>query len=257
MTSSEDRDGVRLTWHNWPSSRLEATRIVSPIAALYTPLKNIEGMPPALQYDPIRCSGSGCGAVLNPFCQVDYNSKLWSCPFCLQRNSFPPHYSDNISETNLPAELIPQYTTVEYQLQNIPLAGPPAFLFLIDTCLHDDELDELKDSLTQTLALLPPSALVALITYGTNVHVHELGYADCPKSYVFRGNKEYEPKKISELLGLNVFNPPAPGMQQTAPPPAQAIGRFLCPVSECSFQFESILDELGKDPWSVPADRLV
>ncbi|CAN0426422.1 unnamed protein product [Laminaria digitata] len=43
--------------------------------------------------------------------------------------------------------------------------------------------------------------MVGLITFGTNVMVHELGFADCPKSYVFRGSKEYAPVKVkcSEL----------------------------------------------------------
>jgi hypothetical protein len=27
----EERDGIRFTWHEWPSSKLDATRIVIPI----------------------------------------------------------------------------------------------------------------------------------------------------------------------------------------------------------------------------------
>ncbi|GMH71804.1 hypothetical protein TrST_g6824 [Triparma strigata] len=254
VTSAEERDGVRLTWHNWPSSRLEATRIVAPVAALYTPLKKISGAPPALTYDPIRCAGQGCAAVLNPFCQVDFRSKLWSCPFCLQRNNFPPHYASNISETNLPAELIPQYTTVEYELQSAPRVGPPAFVFVVDICIHDDELDELKDSLQQSLNLLPEEALVGLITYGTNIHVHELGFSECPKSFIFRGNKEYDAKRVQELLGLQVYSNNQP---VGSAPLNSALGRFLCPAGECSFTFESILEELGKDPWPVPSDMRV
>jgi protein transport protein SEC23 len=33
--------------------------------------------------------------------------------------------------------------------------------------------------------------------------VHELGFADCPKSYVFRGTKEYNAKQIQEMLGIS------------------------------------------------------
>ena len=40
----QDRDGVRLSWNAWPSSRLEATRMVVPLAALYTPLKERPGL---------------------------------------------------------------------------------------------------------------------------------------------------------------------------------------------------------------------
>lgn len=48
----------------------------------------------------------------------------------------------------------------------------------------------------QTLSLLPEEALVGLITFGTNVMVHELGFAECPKSYVFRGSKEYASVRV-------------------------------------------------------------
>ena len=41
IQSQEDKDGVRLSWNVWPSSRLEATRMVVPLASLYTPLKVI------------------------------------------------------------------------------------------------------------------------------------------------------------------------------------------------------------------------
>ena len=68
FVAGEERDGARLAWQVWPSSRLEATRMVVPIGCLYTPFKKIEGAPPPLQYDPIRCNG--CGAILNPYCQA-------------------------------------------------------------------------------------------------------------------------------------------------------------------------------------------
>jgi protein transport protein SEC23 len=75
---NEERDGVRFSWNVWPSSKLEATRIVVPAGCLYSPLKRLEGMPPPLAYDPIRCNG--CGAILNPFAQVrSYCISLHSC----------------------------------------------------------------------------------------------------------------------------------------------------------------------------------
>jgi hypothetical protein len=75
-------------------------------------------------------------------------------------------------------------------------AGPPVFMFVVDSCVPDDELDALKDSLQQCLILLPETALVGLITFGTMVQVHELGFAECPKSYVFKGTKDYEPQQV-------------------------------------------------------------
>lgn len=93
--------------------------------------------------------------------QVDFRTKLWICPFCLTRNHFPPHYAENISETNLPAELIAQFTTVEYELPSAPVNGPPVFLFVVDTCVDEEEMDELKDSLQQTLNLIPEDSMVS------------------------------------------------------------------------------------------------
>jgi protein transport protein SEC23 len=161
---------------------MEAQKCVVPFGALVTPRKVLPEMP-VVPYDPVRCKG--CAACLNPYARVDFTAKLWICPFCYTRNHFPQHYA-SISETNLPAELFPTYTTIEYQLQR-PAAAPPAYLFVVDVCLIEEELGALKQSLTQALSLLPENASVGLITFGTHVHVHELGFDECPKSYVFRG----------------------------------------------------------------------
>eukprot|EP01033_Poteriospumella_lacustris_P009190 gene9190-6610_t len=253
----EHRDGVRFSWNVWPATRLEATRIVVPLGCLYTPLKKTDVMPDCLPYDPIKCNG--CTAVLNPYAQVDYRSKLWTCPFCTMRNQFPPHYAENISETSLPAELIPQFTTVEYRLQTPP-QGPPTFVFLVDTCVEEDELSHLRDALQQTLNLLPEDALVGLVTFGTLVHIHELGFADCPKSYVFRGEKDYTVQKIQDMLGIAPMRGGVPlgpvgaaGSQGRVP----AVGRFLMPVSECTFALEQILEDLQRDPWPTTPDERV
>ena len=144
----EATDGVRFSWNVWPSSRLEATRMVVPLGCMYTPLKAIENLP-LLPYEPVVCKGSSCKSILNPFCRIDFKAKMWICPFCFQRNHFPPHYND-INENNLPAELIPNYTTIEYALPRAP-AGPPVFLWVVDTCLVESELQALKDSLEQVL----------------------------------------------------------------------------------------------------------
>ena len=85
----------------------------------------------------------------------------------MQRNAFPPHYKD-ISNTNLPAELLPKYSTIEYTLGR-PAQVPPIFLFVVDTCLDDDDLKALREALVVSLSLIPPYALVGLITFGTMV----------------------------------------------------------------------------------------
>lgn len=47
-----------------------------------------------------------------------------------------------------------------------------------------------------SLSLLPPNALVGLITFGRMVQVHELGVEGMAKSYVFKGTKDLTAKQI-------------------------------------------------------------
>ncbi|CAK9031793.1 Protein transport protein Sec23A (SEC23-related protein A) [Durusdinium trenchii] len=213
---------------------------------------------PILQYEPIRCKNPNCQAVLNPWCAVDVRSKMWTCPFCLTRNPFPPHYAENITEVNLPAELIPQYTTIEYELPG-RVAGPPVFLFVMDVAVPEEELEELKDSILQSLSILPENALIGLITFGSMVHVHELGFAEASRSYVFRGSKDIPSDRIHALLGLPVNRQGQPGQQPQQqqsqggfPPGAE---RFLLPVSECLVVLDSILSDLTRDPWPVTQEQ--
>ncbi|KAF9693604.1 GTPase-activating protein S23 [Ascochyta clinopodiicola] len=250
----EDTDGVRLSWNTLPSSRMEASRLVVPIGALYTPLKEKTDTP-LLQYDPVACKAP-CKAILNPFCQVDMRARMWICPFCLQRNALPPHYKD-ISAEQIPPELHPSSTTIEYRLPR-PAPAPPIFLFVVDTCQEEDSLKALKDSIIMSLSLLPQYALVGLITYGTMAQVHELGYTECAKSYVFRGNKDYATKQVHEMLGLGQAAPRA-NMPQQPGRPQMPMGnvdtRFLLPVSQCEFQLTNALEQLQRDPWPVANDK--
>jgi protein transport protein SEC23 len=98
---------------------------------------------------------------------IDIRGKLWICPFCLSRNSFPPGYHD-ISNNNLPAELYPKYSTIEYTLSR-PAQTPPIFLYVVDTCLDPEELKALRETLVLSLSLLPQYALIGLITFGSMV----------------------------------------------------------------------------------------
>ena len=87
-------------------------------------------------------------------------------------------------------------------------SSPPVFLFVVDLCLDEDELKELKDSIQQSLNLLPENALVGLITFGKNVLVHEIGFSEMPKSYVFRakkkGDKEYIPYTTADISKVTI-----------------------------------------------------
>lgn len=134
-------------------------------------------------------------------------------------------------------------------------------MFVVDTCLDEDELVHLRDALQQTLNLLPEDALVGLVTFGTLVQVHELGFSDCPKAYVFRGEKEYSSQKVQDMLGISPSNRGGPGSVPGGMGGGggrqPALGKFLLPVGECTFALEQVLEDLQRDPWPCQPDERV
>lgn len=245
QTDTEGIDGVRMTWNAWPRTKVESSKCVIPIAAsihLIRPQPELVTVP----YAPLRCKT--CTAVLNPFARVDYQALIWICPFCFQRNNFPHQYSA-VSETNVPAELYPQFTTIQYTLPhnpninpNSPAAPPPVYLFVLDTCMLEEELGFAKSALKRSIGLLPENALVGFISYGTQVQVHELGFSDMSKVYVFRGSKELSKDQVLEQLGLGSVGG---RMQKGAGGPVGVlpdlgINRFLLPATECEYTLDSV-----------------
>jgi len=239
VRSQESINGTRMSWNIWPSSRLDASKIIAPLGCLYTPLKPTEGLQ-LVEYEPVVCRGRECGAVLNPLVFVDFHAKSWTCPFCLQRNPFPGHYAAHITEVNLPAELLPACSTMEYIIPQVS-CHPPVFLLVLDIALIEEELEQAKDSLQQSLAMMPQNALVGFVTFGAMCYVHEVMASNLPRSNAFRGSKEYTPQQVSYQLGLQ-GDPRVAGA-------SQGIGRFLLPVAECEFTLNGLLDDLARDSW--------
>ncbi|KAD0585580.1 hypothetical protein E3N88_44022 [Mikania micrantha] len=269
-TDPEGIDGVRMTWNSWPRTKVEASKCVIPIAASISPIHQ-HPLIITNPYAPLRCKT--CTAVLNPFCRVDFSALIWICPFCFQRNHFPQHYS-GISETNVPAELYPQYTTIEYAISNHDVhhtLPPPVYVFVLDTCMIEEELGFAKLALQQALEFLPENALVGFVSFGTQVQVHELGYSDMSKVYVFRGSKEMTKDQVLDQLGLGggfaggrrVGGGPGglgQGFQKGAVQGGgllnSGVTRFLLPASDGAYVIHSLLEELGTDQWPVaPGNR--
>ncbi|KAL7105980.1 hypothetical protein ACP275_07G082400 [Erythranthe tilingii] len=270
QTDPEGIEGVRMTWLNWPRSKVEASKCVIPIAASIQPIRPHVDLQ-ILPYAPLRCKT--CSSVLNPFCRVDFTALIWICPFCFQRNHFPQHYS-SMSQTNMPAELYPNFPSIEYSIPNNqnpqnynPVVAPsPIFLFVLDTCMIEEELEAAKSALKRAIGMLPDNAMVGFISYGTQVQVHELGFSEMSKVYVFRGSKDMSKDQVLEQLGLGVSGGrrSGPGMQKTGGGPSplagagpnSGINRFLLPASECEYALDSLLDELATDQWPVaPGNR--
>ncbi|KAM7274815.1 hypothetical protein ACFE04_016681 [Oxalis oulophora] len=249
----EGQDGVRMSWNVIPGTKQESSNCVVPVSAIYTPIKSMPTMP-VLPYAPLRCRT--CRSVLNPFSIVDFVAKIWICPFCFQRNHFPPQYA-SLNDENLVAELFPQYTTIEYESPAEKSTVPPVFMFVVDTCIIEEEMGFLKSALSQAVHLLPENSLVGLITFGSLVHVHELGFGLMPKTYVFKGSKDVSKDQLLDQLSFFLKKPKPPtGVVAGAKDglSSESIARFLLPASDCEFTLNSLLEELQKDPWTIPTD---
>ena len=128
--------------------------------------------------------------------------------------------------------------------------------------MDDEDFQVVKESLQMSLSLMPPNALLGLITFGTMVHVHELGCEGCSKDYVFRGTKELNAKQIQEMLGLGgsgrgqqpqMRGGPVPPQQQQ--PGGDSFKRFLQPVHKCDMSLTDLLGDLQRDPWPVATGK--
>ena len=248
ILSADEHNGIKFVWNTLPSSRSDATKIVVPVGFHYNPLIKNENLS-LLEYEPLKCR---CGSIISPIFNFSAKAKVWECPFCRNRNTFPKSYSDFISDENLPAELFKENSTVEYKL-NLKQANPPIFIFLIDTAILEEELNQVKDSIQEILGTLPEDCQIGIITYGRMVNVIELGSTDFPISYALNGEKPYKSFEIQELLGLLVRN--ASSKTEGTFVNASHRPKFIMPVSEVSFFVNSFLDDLQPEGWTKEHDK--
>ena len=268
----KERTGVRFSWNAWPTSRIEASRITAPFGAMYTPLKHFPRVPVA-PYEPLKCSQ--CQAIVNPHCRVNFEQKSWLCVFCHRSNPFPAHYS-GMSESCLPCELFPGNDVVEYQLPQ-RTSVLPTFLFVIDTVLEEGDMRDAVHALQLALELVPQYARVGLITFGSMIQVYELGFAQCSKHFLLKGDaKAHTKESLTKMLDLGVKqqkrqNPAAkagaPGHPNggmganghhngggTQPLVGDVSGeettpsdRFFPAISECEFNLSAIVESIEVD----------
>ncbi|XP_055333870.1 protein transport protein Sec23A-like [Paramacrobiotus metropolitanus] len=245
VRDQERIDGVRFVWNCWPFDKEDMAKLILPLGVFHTPIKPRFDIPP-FRYEPVYCAK--CRAVLNPFCQADFRSKGWICCFCANRNTFPPQYA-GASEQQRPAELMGNFTTMEY-ISSRPVM-PPIYLFVLDTCLDNEELFALKDAVVQALLSLPKSTLVGLITFGRTVAIHDLSMDIIKHSFIFKGTKDISAKVLQDQLGIGRYSGVLQPLQQI--PKNQSNekfpNRFLQPLEICEKFIADIITNITSDPW--------
>lgn len=73
---------------------------------------------------------------------------------------------------------------------------PLIFLYVVDTCMEDEDLQALKESMQMSLNLLPPTALVGLITFGEWCRFMNLDVRAFQKAMSLRGTKDLSAKQL-------------------------------------------------------------
>ncbi|XP_021911042.1 protein transport protein SEC23 [Carica papaya] len=281
-------EGLRWSWNSWPTTKADSQSLIVPLSIMCTPLMESSELP-ILPYDPIICAR--CGAVLNPYARLDYQSRIWGCPFCFHKNIFPRSYSE-IAETNLPAELFPTHSSVEYApAQKIasprgnlaagwangvnrfssnslssmvsprgsfsslsggsggPAEFGPAFVFVVDACMEEEELRSVKNELLLVVEQLPESSLVGLITFDAMVRVHDLGFSECSRVILFNGERELSPEQTQKFLGIHKKQ------QQLGKTLAIQKQSFLLPLSECEFNITTAIEDISFSAHIIPGHR--
>ncbi|EAY14744.1 Sec23/Sec24 trunk domain containing protein [Trichomonas vaginalis G3] len=231
----EDLNGIRISTYALPTNQQDCASMAVPSGCIYTPLKKIEGRDmDILNYPPVECPN--CHSILNPYAVVDYQKHTWVCPLCNSLNPLPQAYHA-MTETQQAAEIIKDYTTVEYLLRdNMP--ERPIFVFVVDLCSVNKEHDYLKNILLQTISSLPSNALVGLITFGTNVYLKELIYSECPRDFVFNGKKTYTHQQLQSYLSYY-------------PKPGENSNNVIIPIDQAEQMLTNLIDSLEHDPFPV------
>jgi protein transport protein SEC23 len=85
------------------------------------------------------------------------------------------------------------------------------------------------------------------------VTVHELSSTEVPKSFVFKGTKDYDANVLQTLLGLSPASAAPTGAPAGAGMAPMSVNKFLSPIGECMMVFDQILGDLTRDPWPTAA----
>lgn len=217
---TDDLDGVKFNWNVLPSTRLEASQLLTPIGCLYTPLhtRDTKYLPiPYSKCQPLICPE--CDNYINVYAKIDRANKMWWCPFCETRTLFPPDYvlppQNPSSDDEIPVEFRQSSSTIVYELPNdisSGLANPPplAYVFMIDAYQNIDDVTQFEKLITrvvESIEVLPEGSLVSVITYEEKVQVHNISNnSSALFSYedVFGANYNFEAVFQDESLKAHI-----------------------------------------------------
>lgn len=173
---------ARFNWNVFPSTKLEASQMLTPLGCMYTPLSPYS----LVALELLRCSL--CSSVINQHIRIDRQNNMWWCPFCLKMTFFPETFKLPQRNAEMPEQIRPtSHGTVDYVLpKDIANSGGNSggnsvyvAAYVIDVYQHTDtieqgELAKLKSTIAESMKALPDNAVVMLITFSDVVEVHNI-----------------------------------------------------------------------------------
>ncbi|KAF7807752.1 protein transport protein SEC23 [Senna tora] len=238
-------EGLRWSWNSWPASKSEATALIIPLSIMCTPLMQASELP-VLPYDPLEPISSFV---------------LWYCPKANMGstiNSNPTWGNGLSSSSNSLSSVISSSSLVSSFSSSSVLGGGggdsrgigPAFVFVVDMCSSEEELQALKNDLLLVLEQLPENALVGLITFDSMVYVYDLGYSECSRMVLFHGEREVSSDQARRFLSIS-HNP----QLQLGKIPIVPKQGFLLPISDCEFNITTAVEDIHSTRKHVSGSR--
>lgn len=185
--------GLRFVFNTIPRSKAQQEKLGVPQSCIYQPLRPKESLLTINSF-PIACST--CHGIISPYASLDPSHQYWGCPFCQARNLMSANHRNDLQYVFDPTAMDIEYVLPsDIKLQSV-------FMFVIDLGLDSHELDSLKETLINTLELLPQDCQIGIITFGKNVNVYELKHLENFKCHSFNGVKSYSKDEVAQKLNL-------------------------------------------------------
>jgi len=159
-----------------------------------------------LHREPVRCAT--CKGFLGPHCSIERTRGTWRCGLCgVENRNARSAGPSGLSDVGDAAEL--HEPAVEYVLHARPgqptmLAASVVVFFLVDETCDEGALRDLLAAARDAVQLLPPDALVGLLSFGRAVSVYLLAQ---PASAADESSVESSP---IEALTLPASDAPLP-----------------------------------------------
>lgn len=177
---SYNDDSVKFNWNVFPLTRLENSKLVTPLACLYDAFDE-ESTLPQVQLPPISCQK--CDTYINPYIKFSRQNQIWWCPFCESTNKLPsdlhiPEKPQLVSDW--PIQLQESSTSVEYKLpKDINQVNDYQInhIFVVDLYQHKgiSDFNNLQKCLLAAIEKIPNGHFISLITYDDTVTLHGVG----------------------------------------------------------------------------------